>query len=245
MKKILLFQLLFCVTVLSAQYTQTRVLHVKSENVTQFEEAVAKKTKMFNGPQSEDRFLTFKILSGPNANQYMRVRFEANLSGFDSIDKKGYNYWKQNVMPFYVEGRVAFWSKIPSMSYNMKDGGWGPLKAISFVAVNRLKIGDFRTFRTRLSKAYEKVGRDYNLSVLRCVSGGDYAQLFQIRRNFMSFEHQENSGKDRIKVREAYNSLYGENSFQGDYEKYSKSLIMTHRRHHELMPELSSGTASN
>ena len=109
MKKLLLFQLLFCVTVLSAQYTQTRVLHVKSENVTQFEEAVAKKTKMFNGPQSEDRFLTFKILSGPNANQYMRVRFEANLSGFDYIDNKGYNYWKQNVMPFYVEGRVAFW----------------------------------------------------------------------------------------------------------------------------------------
>jgi hypothetical protein len=61
----------------------------------------------------------------------------------------------------------------------------------------------------------------------------------------MNFEHQENSGKDRIKVREAYNRLYGENSFQRDYEKYSNSLIMTHRRHHELMPELSSGTASN
>lgn len=45
MKKLLLLQLLFCVTVLSAQYTQTRVLHVKSENVTQFEEAVAKKNK--------------------------------------------------------------------------------------------------------------------------------------------------------------------------------------------------------
>ena len=50
-----------------------------------------------------------------------------------------------------------------------------------------------------------------------------YAQLFQIRRNLMNFEHQENSGKDWIKVREAYNCLYRENSFQGDYEKYSKS----------------------
>ena len=88
MKKILLFQLLFCVTVLSAQYTQTRVLHVKSENVTQFEEAVAKKTKMFNGPQSEDRFLTFKILSGPNANQYMRVRFETTYQVLTLLIRK-------------------------------------------------------------------------------------------------------------------------------------------------------------
>ena len=174
----------------------------------------------------------------------MRIRFEERLSGFDYIDKKGYNYWKKNVMPFYDEGRVAFWRKIPSMSYNMEEGGWGPLKRIAFVAVNQDKLEDFRTWRNRLAASYKKAGRDYNLSVLQAISGSDYARLFQIRQNFKNFEHQENSIKDRVKVRDAYESLYGRNSWQNDYKKYLKSVIMTHIRHHELMPELSSPSQS-
>ena len=48
MKKTILLILIITSTV-TAQFTQTRVLRVNSENILQFEDAVAKKTKIFNG----------------------------------------------------------------------------------------------------------------------------------------------------------------------------------------------------
>ena len=240
-KKSLILFLLLISNALVGQYTQTRVLQVKSENVSEFESEVAKKTSLFNGPESDDRFLTFRILSGPNTNQYMRIRYESKLSGFDYTNQKGYDYWVKNIRPLCIEKGAKFWQKIPTLSYvTEKGGGFGPHKRIDFIAVKPNKNGDFVNWRKRIAEAYKKVGVDYNLSVLRVISGSDYARLYQVRRNFKNFEHEMESRTIMPKIREAYEALYGKNSWQNDLNKYISSRIWVHTRHHKLIPELSS-----
>ena len=53
-----------------------------------FESAVAKKTQMYNGKEPKKSF-TFKILTGPNAQNYARVRSVRNLGELDYQNSKG------------------------------------------------------------------------------------------------------------------------------------------------------------
>ena len=81
MKKIflLLFTTLF-LTSLNAQeqnwIMQTRLLDVDAKDVQKFESAVAKKTQMYNSKDGTARWITFRILTGPNANSYVRAQLE-------------------------------------------------------------------------------------------------------------------------------------------------------------------------
>ena len=98
MKKIFYALILFSLCAnLNSQIIQTRVLYVENENVKEFESAVAKKTQLFNGKGSKERWFTFKILTGPNAMNYSRVRLADELSDLDYQNKKGNEYWFKNV----------------------------------------------------------------------------------------------------------------------------------------------------
>ena len=70
-----------------------RVLNVENKDIPEFEAAVAKKTQMFNGKGAKEKFFTFKILTGPNAQNYARIRVVNNLGEFDYQNTKGNNFW--------------------------------------------------------------------------------------------------------------------------------------------------------
>ena len=88
---LLLFTTLF-LTSLNAQeqnwIMQSRVLNVDAEDVQKFESAVAKKTKMYNSKEGTARWLTFRILTGPNTNNYVRAQgYVEDGSGTGDKDK--------------------------------------------------------------------------------------------------------------------------------------------------------------
>ena len=75
MKKII-FMLLFAftMTALNAQIIQSRLLTVDQENMEEFMEGVAEKTKIYNSKKGQANYLTFQILTGKNAQNFIRMQ---------------------------------------------------------------------------------------------------------------------------------------------------------------------------
>ena len=73
-------------TVSYSQVIQSRVLKVDPANVDKFEAAVAKKTKMYNSKEDQPRWVTFQILTGPNAWNYVRMQIAQSPGEFDKVD---------------------------------------------------------------------------------------------------------------------------------------------------------------
>ena len=105
MKKIILLFLaiLTSVPVVAQENTprewsfRSRVLQVNQGDVAAFEKAVAKKTEMYNSKEDQPRWVTFRILSGPQANNYLRMQLTTDISDFDNEDLKGNAYWEKTV----------------------------------------------------------------------------------------------------------------------------------------------------
>ena len=74
-------------------FFRSRILQVDQSNVAEFEKAVAKKTQMFNNSEDQPRWVTFRILSGPQANNYVRMQLTNDISDFDNEDLKGNAYY--------------------------------------------------------------------------------------------------------------------------------------------------------
>ena len=74
---LLLFTTLF-LTSLNAQqqnwWMQSRILNVDPSDVEKFEKAVAKKNQMYNSEDGTARWITFRIITGSAANNYLRVQ---------------------------------------------------------------------------------------------------------------------------------------------------------------------------
>ncbi len=83
MKKIFLLLLttLF-VGSLNAQFGQSRVLEVKEGHMAKFVDGVEKKTQKYNRSEGSAKFYTFQILTGPNATDFVRVRWMESLASF-------------------------------------------------------------------------------------------------------------------------------------------------------------------
>lgn len=229
------------ITTVNSQILQTRVLYVENENIEAFESAVAKKTKMFNGKGAKEKFFTFKILTGPNAQNYIRMRVVNSLSELDYQNTKGNSYWFKNVP--HTSGGTSLWARDLEASYvtNLYEGI--NHRRISILSYKEDKKEDFWIFQMRVKKAYEKIGHPYNKSIFRQISGGSKPNVVMVRWVYKNFEDEEDWRENGIpKLVSAYNELFGEDTMEIDYKKFRESLVtdwgMT--RHHTFMPELSS-----
>ena len=61
-----------------------------------FMSAVANKTKLYNSKEGQPRYITFQILTGPEAQNFVRMQYAPKVEDFDKIDKVGNAYWKNN-----------------------------------------------------------------------------------------------------------------------------------------------------
>ena len=226
---------------LNSQIIQTRVLYVETENVKEFESAVAKKTQMFNGKGSKEKWFTFKILTGPNAMNYSRVRLAEDLSELDYQNKKGNEYWFKNVP--HTSGTQYTWRRNNEASYITGNYDGVNHRRIVFVSYKYSKRKDFWTFRYRVKKVLEKMQQPYNRGVFSLISGGSRPNVVMIRYLFKSYEEEQNWRENEVpKIKSTYKELFGDEAWEMDYTKYRESMVedwgMT--RHHAFMPELSS-----
>ena len=84
MKKLLSLLFLLSASLTFGQVIQSRVVSVEKGKNQKFRAGVEKKTKMYNAKEGQLRFFTFNITSGPNTGKYYRVRYEEEISGFDT-----------------------------------------------------------------------------------------------------------------------------------------------------------------
>ena len=106
MKKIflLLLTILF-VGSLNAQFGQSRILEVKDGHMAKFTDGVAKKTQKYNRSEGSAKFFTFQILTGPNATDFIRVRWMESLDELDTApSQEELAYWNKYARPYYTEG---------------------------------------------------------------------------------------------------------------------------------------------
>ena len=252
MKKIfLLLFIVFFISTLSAQdnnaWLQTRVLKVDPADVEKFESAVAKKTQMYNSKEGTPRWITFRILTGQNANQYLRVQYITSPEELDNVDTVGNAYWQKTAGQYHTSENGRLWQRSNNTTYIPEENNRVNLRRIIYYKYKDSHENDFWRFRWRVKNAMEESGYGSMMSVFNCQSGCN-GNVVQVRFHHDGWAGQASDyGEPLQKMVEKYNELYGEDAYEQDSDKMDESLLPEGRiiRHHEFAPELSSPRRNN
>ena len=92
---------------------------------------------MYNSEDDQPRWITFRILSGPQANNYLRMQMTTDISDFDNEDVKGNSYWEKTVGPLHTSLGNRFWNRNNWSSYVPDDPKPMSLRRIIYYNYNR------------------------------------------------------------------------------------------------------------
>ena len=244
MKKITITLLLILfVSSLSAQVGQARILEVKDGHMDKFMSGVAKKTQMYNNSEDSEKFYTFQILTGPNATDFIRVRWMESMNELDNpVDADELAYWNKNARPYYTEGAARIWSRNANLSHVPEESGNTNLRRVIYYNYKDSGEQDFWRFRQRVKKAMVESGYGSAMNVLGCASGCN-GNWVQVRFHHDGYAGQSaDYGEPLQAMIEKYNELYGNDAYEQDSDKVDATLMPEGRRirHLMLMPEMSS-----
>tara|TARA_B100001113_G_C21017415_1_gene582000 strand:- start:163 stop:903 length:741 start_codon:yes stop_codon:yes gene_type:complete len=244
MKKILLLLLTTVfVSSLNAQIGQARVLEVKDGHLSKFMDGVAKKTQKYNRSEGSSKFYTFQILTGPNATDFIRVRWMESIEELDSDpSQEELDYWNKVARPYYTEGAARIWQRSADHSHVPEDSGNTNLRRVIYYNYKDSGEQDFWRFRERVKKAMVESGYKSAMNVLGCASGCN-GNWVQVRFHHDGYAGQSaDYGEPLQAMIEKYNELYGNDAYEQDSDKVDASLMPEGRRirHLMLMPEMSS-----
>lgn len=244
MKKITITLLLILfVSSLTAQVGQARILEVKDGHMDKFMSGVAKKTQMYNNSEDSEKFYTFQILTGPNATDFIRVRWMESMNELDNpVDADELAYWNKNARPHYTEGAARIWSRNANLSHVPEESGNTNLRRVIYYNYKDSGEQDFWRFRQRVKKAMVESGYGSAMNVLGCASGCN-GNWVQVRFHHDGYAGQSaDYGEPLQAMIEKYNELYGNDAYEQDSDKVDATLMPEGRRirHLMLMPEMSS-----
>ena len=244
MKKITITLLLILfVSSLSAQVGQARILEVKDGQMDKFMSGVAKKTQMYNNSEDSEKFYTFQILTGPNATDFIRVRWMESMNELDNpVDADELAYCNKNARPYYTESAARIWSRNANLSHVPEESGNTNLRRVIYYNYKDSGEQDFWRFRQRVKKAMVESGYGSAMNVLGCASGCN-GNWVQVRFHHDGYAGQSaDYGEPLQAMIEKYNELYGNDAYEQDSDKVDATLMPEGRRirHLMLMPEMSS-----
>ena len=223
-------------------WMQSRILNVDPSDIEKFEKAVAKKTQMYNSEDGTARWITFRIITGSAANNYLRVQLANSPEEFDNIDTVGNAYWQKTVGPLHTSEGSRIWQRANGASFNPQNGETETLRRIIYYNYKDSGEQDFWRFRQRVKKSMEESGYGSRMSVFVCSSGCD-GNWVQVRFHHDGFVGQAaDYGEPLLAMIEKYNELYGDDAYEQDGNRVDDALMPDGRRirHHQLIPELSS-----
>jgi hypothetical protein len=231
MKKIIIIGLcLFTINLFSqnfnqnAEYWNTWIYKPKAEMVNQFEKAAGLKTKKFNTTK-ENTIVTFKVVTGKNSGQYLRVMPWQSSADYDKDKTKELNYWKENVSKFVDPlGGAQRWVRMKWGDMNIVEGQ-SPSKYLvqTDYIVKPSKWDDFRRWLERIGKIYGERIPEHKRIIVSLVSGGNWNQT----NSFIGFDKYSRTPQKFDNTWEKdYNEKFGANSFDTDRRAYNESIEM-------------------
>ena len=204
---------------------------------------VAKKTQMYNNSEDSEKFYTFQILTGPNATDFIRVRWMESINELDNpVDADELAYWNKNARPHYTEGAARIWSRNANLSHVPEESGNTNLRRVIYYNYKDSGEQDFWRFRQRVKKAMVESGYGSAMNVLGCASGCN-GNWVQVRFHHDGYAGQSaDYGEPLQAMIEKYNELYGNDAYEQDSDKVDATLMPEGRRirHLMLIPEMSS-----
>lgn len=230
-----------CLTTAQSQVIQQRRLDVESSDVAKFEAAVAKKNQLYNSQDDQPRWVTFQILTGPNAYNYVRMQIAESLAEFDEVDQEGNDFWQKTVGPLHTSVGNRIWWANAEMTYNPEVQNKFNHRRIIYYNVKDEGLDDFWRYRERAKKIWTEMGMENRVGVMNCMSGCD-GNWVQVRFHHKDFTNEAQSWERLPDFAKKYNEIFGEGSLTEDQDRLRASLMPDGRRvrHHKRLPELSS-----
>ena len=243
MKKIFSICLLFAsIYSGNSQIIQTRLLEVTPANMEKFVSAASKKTQLYNSKPNQPRYLTFEIMSGKYAYNFVRVQYVDSVAQLDQVDKAGNAYWLKTTGNLHTSTGNRMWGLVKDATYAPEETNYEDLRRVIYYNYSDAGSDDFWRFRERVKKAMEASGYNHRMGVWYCQSGCD-GNVVMVRFHHKSFAGQmEDYGKPLVDMIAKYNEMYGKDAYEQDGDKVDASLLEYGRkiRHYKFRPEMSS-----
>ena len=224
-----------------SQVIQQRRLDVDPSNVAKFEAAVAKKNQIYNSKDGQPRYVTFQILTGPNAYNYVRMQIAESLAELDEVDKEGNDFWQKTVGPLHSSIGNRIWWVNAEMTYNPEVRNKFNHRRIIYYNVKDDGLDDFWRYRERAKRVWNEMGMKNRVGVMNCMSGCD-GNWVQVRFHHKNFTSEEQSWERMPEFTKKYDAIFGDGSLEEDRDRLRASLMPDGRRirHYKRLPELSS-----
>ena len=189
--------------------------------------SIAKKTKKYNSKADGELIYTFQVEAGERAQQLIRFGVGPTMASLDGYDSDGYKYWNENVSPLINNvGGTEYISFNEMASFDNVPSGTNKVTKVLHYNIKRGKGVHFWKFRNNVAKAASSLeDTSISLNVWNTTVGGNSGHVI------VFYSHVDYSGFDNenvvwTKVIDAYNKMFGENSFDTDQSLFDSSLEM-------------------
>ena len=227
---LLLFILIFSSTSVIGQAISIRYITAKKGENSQLREALKTKTQKYNTKDNEPKIYTFAVRASQKGklSTYVRLTYAPTL-GELSVGGSGQpgmmEYWMKNV-DVYISSSSSneIFTLRKSATNNDAIGTEKPMRRVFHYNIKHGEQDNFWKIRDNLPKAIEKSGVDLDINSFNSFAGGSrqHARIVVFGKDLASFESGSGNGS---KIKDAYNEIYGNNSWDDDWELHNKSLL--------------------
>ena len=212
-----------------SQVIQQRRLEVDPSNVEKFEAVVAKKNQIYYSKDGQPRYVTFQILTGPNAYNYVRMQIAESFAEFDEVDQEGNDFWQKTVGPLHLSKGNSIWWVNSEITFNPEMRNKYNHRRIIYYKIKDEGLDDFWKYRERAKKVWTEMGIENRVSVMNCMSGCD-GNWVQVRFHHKNFTSEEQSWERMPEFEKKFNEIFGDGSLEGDQDRLRASLMPDGRR---------------
>ena len=207
--------------------------------------SIAKKTKKYNSKADGELIYTFQVEAGERAQQLIRFGVGQTMASLDGYDSDGYKYWNENVSPLINNvGGTEYISFNEKASFDNVSSGTNRVSKVLHYNVKRDKGAHFWKFRNNVAKAAAESNQEMSLNVWTTTIGGNagHVIVFYSHTDYSGFDGEQDSWP---KVIDAYNEMFGANSFDTDQALFDSSLEVwgNYSEIWRWLPDLSSPVA--
>jgi len=224
-----------------AEYWITYEYTPKKGMTSKFEQAIAEKTKLYNNTQEMSAY-TAKLTSGADAEngRYERIMPRKSIDWFLMDNSAQNKFWMDNVDKYVQNGEGPYiWVRVKDLSLNFdKPEPQRYMRSLTRVMKNGNQEHFWRYLK-RYNQVLAKVRPEIRQGVFYLDSGGN-SNTVRIITTYNDIRLPEGASQGES-VQETYDEIFGDGSWENDYQLYNESLLEWSRGNYNaaFMPALS------